>query len=75
MGKTKAVPVEVPFGERLAQLREAAGLTRYRLAKDALLSAIHLARLEEGVSVPTWPVILRLADALGVGIADFRAKR
>jgi transcriptional regulator with XRE-family HTH domain len=62
---------EPSFGQHLARLREAAGLTRYQLAKDAGLAAIQIHRIEGG-QVPSWSTACRIADALGVDIGAFR---
>lgn len=54
------------FGRRLKALREAAGLTQAALAEMAQMQSSVLARLERGEREPTWPTVLKLADALGV---------
>jgi transcriptional regulator with XRE-family HTH domain len=53
-----------PFSTNLKRLREARGLTRYRLAKDAKLSQTTLASMEDGERSATVPTLRRLADAL-----------
>ena len=54
------------FGARLKQLREAAGLTVYALAKRAGLAQINIHRIESGERDPAWGTAVKLADALGV---------
>ena len=56
-----------PFGTRLRQLREAAGLTQEELAERAGLTADAIAALERGRRRRPYPHTLRaLADALGL---------
>ena len=57
------------FASRLKQLRQAAGLTQTELGERAGLS--HVPQLEQGRSEPTWPVALKLAEALGVDVGAF----
>ena len=59
------------FAARLTALREARGWTVYRLAKETGLSAQTLHNLEGG-SAPGWQTVLRLAQALGVSVEEFR---
>ena len=51
------------FAQRLARLREAAGLTRYAAAKAAGISAIGYTRYETKGVVPSLPAAERLAAA------------
>lgn len=59
------------FADRLRELREAAGLTAYALAKKCGLTKQALYRLEEGSSEPTWQTVQLLAVALGVDCSAF----
>jgi transcriptional regulator with XRE-family HTH domain len=59
------------FGLRLRELRAAAGLTQEALAKKAGLNRITVANLETDESIPSWPTVLALAKALGVGCEAF----
>ena len=61
------------FGRRLRELREAAGLTQTQLAERAGMVYQALAKYERGENEPTWPVALRLAEALGVSMDEFKA--
>ena len=57
-----------PFGERLRNLREAAGLTQEELAARAGLTAKAVSALERGERKRPYPHTVRsLADALGLG--------
>ena len=60
------------FGRRLKELREAAGLTQTELGERAGMVYQAVAKLERGSVEPTWPTVLRLADALGVPTDKFR---
>lgn len=59
------------FGVRLRQLREAAELTQEALAQRAGLRYQVIARYERGAVEPTWPIVLKLVEALGVELNDF----
>lgn len=56
------------FGRKLREHREAKGWTQSHLGEQAepVMSYQNIARLERGEREPTWPVVLRLAKALGV---------
>jgi transcriptional regulator with XRE-family HTH domain len=62
------------FADRLVKLREAKGLTRYRVAVLAGLTHQTMANLEHGSSQPTWDTVQRLAIAIGCGVQDFIIK-
>lgn len=61
------------FGQRLRELRLAQGLTQTELANrvDVLYQAVQ--QIELGKVEPNWPTVLKLADALGVSLDEFRA--
>src|SRR5262249_10576592 len=59
------------FAGRLQQLREAAALSQYELAKRAGLTRQTLSRLEAGGSEPTWTTVRLLARVLGIPVASF----
>lgn len=61
------------FGARLRSLREGAELTQAQLAERAEMQPTALARLERGEREPTWPTVLKLAEALGATPDDFLA--
>jgi transcriptional regulator with XRE-family HTH domain len=69
--KPRSLP---PFARRLRTLRGAAGLSQAGLAAKAGLHPRAVAHLEQGVREPAWRTACLLADALGVGVQDFRAK-
>jgi transcriptional regulator with XRE-family HTH domain len=59
------------FGERLRELRTAAGLTQKALAERAGLTREGVAYLEAGRSDPRWKTVVALCVALGVGCDQF----
>lgn len=63
------------FGRRLRELRKERGLTQEALAEAADLSGNYISDLELGRKVPSLTILVRLAQALGVGgpelLADF----
>src|SRR5947207_2666508 len=61
-----------PFGARLRELRERAGLSKSALARAAGIGRGPIARLERGLHPPDWETVARLAEALGVRPAAFR---
>lgn len=61
------------LGERLAALRQAAGLSRRQLASLAGLADRHIGDIESGRLSPTLRTIERLASALGCEPADLLA--
>jgi transcriptional regulator with XRE-family HTH domain len=61
------------FGDRLKELREAAGISMYELAKRSNVSAASLSRYEEGDRDPQWQTVVKLARALGVSVSEFDA--
>lgn len=61
------------FGVRLRELREAQGWTQADLAGRVNLTYQAIAKYEREISEPTWPVVLKLAAALGVSTDDFKS--
>ena len=59
------------FGETLKHYRETKGLTQQQLADLAEMNKFGLAKLEQGVTEPYWPTVLKLAGALGITPNDF----
>jgi len=62
-----------PFGARLRQLREAAGLSVTELALRAGMQRTHVHALESGGKgrQPSWLTVSRLALALGIPAEKF----
>lgn len=61
-----------PLALRLRTLREAAGLSAVALAEAIGVTRQYVYRLEAGQNEPTFTLLCRLADALGVTLNDFR---
>ncbi|MDX9999753.1 MAG: cupin domain-containing protein [Polyangia bacterium] len=59
------------IGEKLRQRRELRGLTTIELAKRCDLSEARLMAMEQGFSMPTISVLLRIARELGVDVGFF----
>ena len=62
---------KILIGERIKTLRKRAGLTQERLAERVGLDARHLSRLETGKHFPTLDSLERIAEVLGVELAEF----
>ena len=59
-----------PNGKRIQELRYERGLTQMALAENADVDQGHISRIESGDRGATPTVLKRLADALGVTVAD-----
>src|SRR4051812_43828523 len=59
------------FGERLRQLREAAGMSQQELADLAGCNKFTVAKMEAGRQEPAWPLVLALCKSLGVSVSTF----
>lgn len=58
------------FGRRLTWLRKQQGLTQESLAEAANVSVDFISLMERGHRAPSFDTLERLADALGVTVAD-----
>jgi len=58
------------IGKRLAQLRKARGVTQMELAKKLGLSQNAISAYERGVARISAPMLLKLADALGISAEE-----
>jgi len=59
-----------PFGARLRQWRQHRGLSQLSLAGQVGSTGRHISFLETGRSRPSRQMVLRLADALGMGLRE-----
>ena len=59
------------FGQRLKALRAAAGLTQVELGKLCGIVPNTLAKYESGKQEPAWPIVLKIAQGLGVSCSAF----
>lgn len=58
------------IGPKVRELREAAGLSQEDLAHQAKISTSTLSRIERGTYQPRLDTLNKLAQALGVPVAD-----
>lgn len=58
------------LGKRLRELREAKGLTRYRVTMITGISGDHIKGIEEGTRQPTIETLKMLIEPLGVTLAE-----
>ncbi len=59
------------FSAELRRLRVAAGLTQEALARKAATSVGNVRNYEQGIRLPTFPLVVKLAAALGVDCSAF----
>jgi transcriptional regulator with XRE-family HTH domain len=59
------------FGARLKAIREGKGWTQKQLGEGADVHANTIAKLERSEQEPNWPLVLKLAAALGVDCTAF----
>jgi transcriptional regulator with XRE-family HTH domain len=62
---------EETFADRLQSLREAAGISQYRLAQLSGVTKQTVSRLEAGLTQPAWETVVALARGLGVEVGAF----
>jgi transcriptional regulator with XRE-family HTH domain len=60
------------FGRKLREIREAAKLSQTDLGDMAGMAYQAIARYERGAVEPTWPAVVKIAEALGVTADAFR---
>jgi len=58
------------FGERIRQLRTSKGLTQEELAEAVGVSTDFISLIERGERAPSFENLERLAEALGVNVAE-----
>lgn len=56
---------------RLQELREAAGFTKYGLARESGVSREYIGKIERGRANPTLPLSAQLCYALGMTLTEF----
>lgn len=59
------------FKDELRRLRETAGLTQESLATSAGTSIGNVRNYEQGLRMPSFPIVVKLAKALGVECTAF----
>ena len=58
------------LGERIQELREKKGLTRYRLTQITGISVHHIKGIEEGTRQPTIDTLEKMIVPLGITLAE-----
>ena len=58
------------LGERIQELREKKGLTRYRLTQITGISGHHIKGIEEGTRQPTIDTLEKMIVPLGITLAE-----
>ncbi len=66
-------PVRQRVGPTVKALRQEQGISLNVLAMQAGISPSHLSRIERGLTVPSYDVLDRIADALGSDLGALRA--
>ena len=61
------------FGEAVRALRTADGIAQETLAHLAGVERSHMGKIERGEHVPTLPLILKIATALGISASELMA--
>lgn len=64
-------PVIVGFGQRVREMRRAAGLTQEQLAQHSRMTVRYIIEIEQATSNPSLGTIALLAVALNCEVADF----
>lgn len=62
------------LGKKIKELRKQKGYTQEQLAEKLGIDNKHLSKIEKGDHMPTYKVILKLADALQFNIYEFNGK-
>lgn len=68
--KKEAESLATQFAPRLKTFRKSAGLTQEELSEKAECSAIALSKIETGVNLPSFELLIALASALDVPVSD-----
>jgi transcriptional regulator with XRE-family HTH domain len=59
------------FGKRLRQIRRQKDLTQEQLAEAVGVSPTFLSNLERGINGPSFDILQKLAEVLGVRVQEF----
>jgi transcriptional regulator with XRE-family HTH domain len=69
-GYSAIMPNKLPLSEQVRKAIDAAGVTRYRIAKETGLSESALSRFMSGERELSLPAVDRLAEYLGLSLCD-----
>ncbi len=72
--KSRADSRDLGFGARIKRLRLAKGMTLQTLSDNSGLAVSTISKVEQSQMSPTYENILRLADGLGVDVAEIVSK-
>lgn len=67
-------PDAAALGRAVQAIRTEAGLSQVQLSEATGLMQSWISHIEHGRRNPTWSNIVRLADGLGVGVAELAAR-
>jgi transcriptional regulator with XRE-family HTH domain len=67
-------PDAAALGRAVQAIRAEAGLSQVQLAEKTGLVQSWISHIEHGRRNPTWSNIVRLAEGLGVGVAELAAR-
>lgn len=59
------------FGQKLKAMRESSGLTQEALARAGNMSVGNVRNYEQGIRLPTFPIVVKLAAALDTDCTAF----
>jgi transcriptional regulator with XRE-family HTH domain len=68
-----AAPTSEELGLAVRELRTRSGMSQEELAHASSLHPTYLSGIERGQRNPTWKILGRLSDALGVKVSDLTA--
>lgn len=69
-GNTPGNQLAKDLGRRMRYLRAQAGLTQLELGRKAAMDRTFISRLERGRILPRYVTLVRLAESLGVSVAE-----
>ena len=63
-------PIYTAIGSRIKQIRKSKGITQAVLAQDVGIATSHMSHIESAQSNASLKTIIKIADALSVGVDD-----
>lgn len=70
----KRSEANMALGRAVRAIREERGISQVQLAEATGFEQSWISRVERGTRNPTWQNIARLAEGLGVGVAELAAR-
>ncbi len=71
---SEQAPDAAALGRAVRLIREERSISQVQLAADTGFTQSWLSQIEHGRRNPSWSNVVRLADGLGVGIAELAAR-